>query len=340
MKKVAVIENKFRNNKSGLSFRNIRRKFNTENVSFTEKVNEKLKTEIKMQEGVAQNRTINNVILKVGDYFEYPHGNNNFKIIGQVLETNQKLNLWGEYCADIRGIIVDNLDSPYYIDGTNVNLKSSSLKYLKNYEAPEITEVIINKESLNNMKFINYNKFKVVDIIIDYSYITTIKDSTISCGVKQYSVINDLFNYNKFQNFFNKKHHKFIFEITKNDFYKIFCKKVMENIFKTYSKAGFLIISTNETGNNVFKHINKLLTSYDFISYKDTVNPNTNNSIRFWTCDLFSYRKSLSEEDKKTFYISPFENLIKSYESNDLVDIDYIKNEVVEKEELYSEEEY
>ena len=157
MKKVAVIENKFRNNKSGLISRNIRRKFNTENVSFTEKVNEKLKTEIKMQKGVVENRTLNNAILKVGDFFEYSHGNDNFKIIGQVLECNQKLKFWGEYCADIKGIVVDDLDSPYYGDGLNINLKSSSLKYLKDYEAPEITEVIINKESLNNMKFINYN---------------------------------------------------------------------------------------------------------------------------------------------------------------------------------------
>lgn len=306
MKKTTTIENKFRNNEPLRSSRNIRRKIKTDNVSFTEKVTEKLKSEVKKKEPLLTNRTLDNVILKVGDYCEYVHGNNEFKCIIHITAINQKYELWSGHIADVSGIIVDNLNSPYYYDNNHINMQSYKFKYLENYIPPEITKIAITKDSLKNMKFFNYNKFSIEDFLLDYSYITTIKDSQISCGVKQYSVINDLFNYERFRSMFSKKYHEFTFKINKNDFYKIFCKSVLENIFKTYTKAGFLIISTNETRNTVFKHIDYLLTNYDFISHKDTINPNTNNNIRFWTCDLFSYRKSLSEKDKNTIYVSQY----------------------------------
>ena len=301
MNKTATIENKFRNNEPVKSSRNIIRKSKTDTVSFTEKVTEQLKPEIKEK---VINRTKDNVVLKVGDYCEYFHGNNQFKCIVQVIATNQNLRSWSDSYTDIRVLIIDNLNSPYYSDHGNVNLRSDQLNYLKEYIAPEITKINVTKDSLKNMKFINYNKFIVEGILVDYSYSTTIKDSSISCGVKQYSVINDLFNYNKFKYCFCKKHTEFNFQINKSDYCKIFCKNVMDNIFKTYTKAGFLIISTNETGNNEFKRIDKLLTSYDFISFKDTVNPNTNNNIRFWTCNLFEYQKTLSIDEKKSSYVS------------------------------------
>jgi len=302
MSKTSIVENKFRNKITEVkSSRNIRRKFQTDTVSFTEKVTEQLKPKIK---DPILNKSKDNIVLKVGDICEFLHGNNQSKCIVQVMATNQNLRSWSDSYTDIRGLIIDNLNSPNYSDNGNVNLRSDQLTYLKNYIHPEIIKVDITKDSLKNMKFINYNKFIVENALVDYSYSTSIKDSSISCGVKQYSVINDLFNYNKFKYCFSKKYTEFTFKITKNDYYKIFCKNVMDNIFKTYTKAGFLIISTNETGNKEFKYIDKLLTSYDFISHKDTVNPNTNNNIRFWTCNLFEYQKTLLENEKKPSYVS------------------------------------
>lgn len=293
MKKQITTENKFRVKEVTRTSRNERRKSGDSTI-FKDKVNNLIKKEPRKKKECLDSEGNK---IEIDQFYKYNIGNSKYNIIVKVIKTDLKRKQWDGSIRNVEAVIIDSDDHYMFTDEQIRDFYSDMLTKVDNYVKPQRTTVIINKESLENMEIIKYNCFIIEDIKIDYGYKTVIKDSNISCGVKQYSLINNLFDQQHFKSCFYQKYFDFAFDFTNKDFYNIFCKKIMEYIFNNYTKAGFLIISTNETGNPLFKEINNLLANYNFITHRDTVNPNTQNTIRFWTCDLFNYQKTLPKKE-------------------------------------------
>lgn len=292
-----------RKNEPIRSVRNLKRK-GLEIKTYSEKIKEEIlvdKTKV----------ILNN--LKIGDYIQ--SFDTVYKIVNfRAMDRNDL----------IKTQIVFSKDS--WRIGMNWNVCIENIdKILENYVEPVKENIIINSNSIANMEFLSYNIYIIEGLTLSYQYFISISDSRISCGVKQFSEINKLFDIEIFKKVFKdnfRNTHNITIDIKKKDF-DLFCKKVMEYIFNNYKKCGFLIVSTNENGNKkLFKKINDLLSNYDFITFRDTVNPNTNNKIRFWTCNLFEYQKTLIKEEKVI-------------EKNELYSIQIIENPFIGVEEKF-----
>ena len=189
MKKQIATENKFRVKEVTRTSRNERRKSGDSTI-FKDKVNNLIKKEPKKKKECLDSEGNK---IEIDQFYKYNMGNSKYNIIVKVIKTNIRKQ-WDGSIKNVEAVIIDSDDHYMFTDEQIRDFYSNMLTKVDNYVKPERTTVIINKESLENIKIIKYNYFIIEDIKIDYGYKTVIKDSNISCGVKQYSLINNLFD--------------------------------------------------------------------------------------------------------------------------------------------------
>lgn len=124
------------------------------------------------------------------------------------------------------------------------------------------------------------------------TYMLSSSSAGISCGIKTLSGLNNM--YTGIRQAFDSSGLSYLF--TREVFVDIM-KKGFKQIFDNYV-IGFVVMSTNETSNSNFTAIAEALESFDFITYQDTFNRNSNHNIRLWVADLYKNQRR-SGWDKK-----------------------------------------
>jgi len=317
MKKQLIAENKFRKKdisetRNRVILRKKRRiKKESEILDFP-----KLKDVVETVSNNLENQESNQQIkfehdFKIGDFVKWKNKESFTKNVNRFSCENF------ETIYYVKNIVIsdwDELKKPRFIllpYRKNISSYNSSVYSIHNFKNEILFEKVTDEIIIKKKDFVfnnevlkeytlksDFNSFSWENDELRFKFDLRVTDSSISCGVKQLYYINKFINFESFKNNFvdNTQDYFFknvIFNITEEEFYN-FCKKHLLYIFSNI-KTGLLLISTNFTKNeDTFKKCSEILESFPFVSYKDTENPNTNNSIRMWICDIDQFKKYYS----------------------------------------------
>lgn len=117
----------------------------------------------------------------------------------------------------------------------------------------------------------------------------SINTSSISCGIQTCNGVNNLFGETTFglltaciindpENFTNEVRLSL-------------CKKIIEFLIKEYL-IGFLLFSTNDTRNQHFRDIAKVMDNLPHTTITNTYNRNSSNMIRLWIVDCYKIQNT------------------------------------------------
>lgn len=162
-------------------------------------------------------------------------------------------------------------------------------EYLKRQNALKITVANFSEQEIAYVFESNGVALKFVNGLGELSEIhvglLSLKQSAISCGIKECEGLNKLFNLD----IFLPKITRFLTdpENYTEELHDNICRYIIHCIIHNYVSAGFLLFSTNDTDNSQFDRISSVMDELPYTTHRDTYNRNSNHNIRLWIVDTY-----------------------------------------------------